>query len=357
MDDRNHATLVTEVPMASAVVTLRPSWRRAVHSCPVPMIIVDLGTDEVIDANGPAMVMFARRDGHQVDLRTHVRIDPRHRHLVELIRVGTLDGFEARVHSPVADHDDIELRVWVRALDSSPEPPDQPRRLAVAVVIEDAGADPTIRPPMARSVRMVAGAVSDEWTCEWVTREVTAVLGYQRDAFVGMPLLALVHPEIAGDLVQALSHAAEKHGGAILRARLRGADERWRTLQLVLSPRADDRSGVMFLLLPADESPAHRDPDDLHAQAWRSADDAHTAALARDGDWHGSLPDLSSRQWEIVTRLKRGERVPGIARAMYLSQSTVRNHLTALFRKFGVHSQAELLERLRGVSTDWGRSA
>jgi DNA-binding NarL/FixJ family response regulator len=55
---------------------------------------------------------------------------------------------------------------------------------------------------------------------------------------------------------------------------------------------------------------------------------------------------LSTRQWEILTRLVRGERVQDIADALYLSPATVRNHLTAVYRKFGVHSQAELLARL-----------
>jgi DNA-binding NarL/FixJ family response regulator len=60
-----------------------------------------------------------------------------------------------------------------------------------------------------------------------------------------------------------------------------------------------------------------------------------------------ALRDLTSRQWEIITRLLRGERVPTIASHMYLSQSTVRNHLASIFRKVGVHSQPELLEYLR----------
>ena len=51
--------------------------------------------------------------------------------------------------------------------------------------------------------------------------------------------------------------------------------------------------------------------------------------------------DLSPRQWEIVQRLIRGERVTTIAAAMYLSASTIRNHLTAVFAKVGVHSQEE----------------
>jgi DNA-binding CsgD family transcriptional regulator len=61
------------------------------------------------------------------------------------------------------------------------------------------------------------------------------------------------------------------------------------------------------------------------------------------------LADLSARQWEVVTRLLRGERVPTIARGMFLSASTVRNHLATIYRKVGVGSQAELLELLHGA--------
>ena len=53
--------------------------------------------------------------------------------------------------------------------------------------------------------------------------------------------------------------------------------------------------------------------------------------------------ELSPRQWEIASRLLGGERVPTIAAEMYLSQATVRNHLSAIFQKFAVHSQRELL--------------
>jgi len=60
------------------------------------------------------------------------------------------------------------------------------------------------------------------------------------------------------------------------------------------------------------------------------------------------MTELSARQWEVVSRLVRGERVVTIAAEMYLSQSTVRNHLSAIFRKVGVHSQQELLALWRG---------
>jgi DNA-binding CsgD family transcriptional regulator len=59
------------------------------------------------------------------------------------------------------------------------------------------------------------------------------------------------------------------------------------------------------------------------------------------------LGDLSQRQRQIAIRLARGDRVGMIAEALYLSRSTVRNHLVAIFRKAGVHNQAELLQVLR----------
>ncbi|MGZ4792656.1 MAG: EAL domain-containing protein [Ilumatobacteraceae bacterium] len=56
---------------------------------------------------------------------------------------------------------------------------------------------------------------------------------------------------------------------------------------------------------------------------------------------------LSTRQIEILERLLGGERVPAIARDLYVSQSTVRNHLSAIYQRVGVHSQEELLSLLR----------
>ncbi len=40
--------------------------------------------------------------------------------------------------------------------------------------------------------------------------------------------------------------------------------------------------------------------------------------------------------------------MPAISRRLSISPHTVRNHIKAMFRKFGVHSQAELVDRLMG---------
>ena len=41
-----------------------------------------------------------------------------------------------------------------------------------------------------------------------------------------------------------------------------------------------------------------------------------------------------------------GDRVPVIARKLFISQSTVRNHLSSVFRKLRVHGQQELIHLL-----------
>jgi DNA-binding CsgD family transcriptional regulator len=60
---------------------------------------------------------------------------------------------------------------------------------------------------------------------------------------------------------------------------------------------------------------------------------------------------LSRRELEIVRHLLEGLRPPSIAREMHLSTSTIRSHLTLIFRKLGVGSQEELVRVLRGQLT------
>lgn len=64
------------------------------------------------------------------------------------------------------------------------------------------------------------------------------------------------------------------------------------------------------------------------------------------GNRSGALP-LSERELEIARALARGHRVSQIARMYRISPHTVRNHFKSIFRKLQVHSQVELLARLR----------
>jgi two-component system response regulator DesR len=52
---------------------------------------------------------------------------------------------------------------------------------------------------------------------------------------------------------------------------------------------------------------------------------------------------LTGRERDILRLAKRGLPNPQIARALHLSPGTVRNHLSAIYRKLGVHSRYEAL--------------
>lgn len=78
-------------------------------------------------------------------------------------------------------------------------------------------------------------------------------------------------------------------------------------------------------------------------------------ALGSANDVLPQVPELallSAREREIALLLARNRRVPTIARELYLSQSTVRNHLSRIYRKFGVSSQVQLIERLARGQND-----
>ncbi len=72
----------------------------------------------------------------------------------------------------------------------------------------------------------------------------------------------------------------------------------------------------------------------------------HLATTPREGDLTG-LSRLTTRELEIIRRLVSGDRAPSIAEALFLSPSTVRNHLHSIYRKLGVHSQQELIHAFR----------
>jgi DNA-binding CsgD family transcriptional regulator len=64
------------------------------------------------------------------------------------------------------------------------------------------------------------------------------------------------------------------------------------------------------------------------------------------------LERLSTRELEIISHMLQGERVPTIARRLGLSAGTVRNHLSSIYQKVGIHSQAQLIEALQARSRE-----
>jgi DNA-binding CsgD family transcriptional regulator len=56
---------------------------------------------------------------------------------------------------------------------------------------------------------------------------------------------------------------------------------------------------------------------------------------------------LSSREQDVLHLLREGYRPRSIAEILHVSPLTVRNHLKAIFKKTGTHSQEELITMSR----------
>lgn len=67
-------------------------------------------------------------------------------------------------------------------------------------------------------------------------------------------------------------------------------------------------------------------------------------ALAQATRSEGRAPVLSDRELEVLRLAQRGLPSPQIAQALHIAAGTVRNHLSAIYRKLGVHSRHEALQ-------------
>jgi DNA-binding NarL/FixJ family response regulator len=189
-------------------------------------------------------------------------------------------------------------------------------------------------------------AVTDhDWVIEHVSRDGETILGLSPGTYEGSSLLGLFQPADVPNFVSAVRRVAGDGGAATVRARLRTGNGHWREVRclvVAMCRHSPPRLGLAVTTIP--EAAADLVADRHRHIAGRGVDVLGGMDRVRLGVPCGI--SLSSRQWEILTKLVRGHRVQGIADALYLSPSTVRNHLAAIFSKFGVHSQAELLARL-----------
>jgi DNA-binding CsgD family transcriptional regulator len=200
----------------------------------------------------------------------------------------------------------------------------------------------------------VIGTVDDEWRIDRLSADITTLLGIAPDSLHGSSMLTLIHPGDLSDFLTGLGHAHASGGGVAVRLRLRDAAGQWRWSRAKLSP-LDGRSAFAFVLgeFALKDGGAHS-AHDLEQTLARIAHQVHSVTAARRTDAMPSVAELpalsklTSREWEIVMLIRAEARIPEVARAMHLSASTVRNHLSAVYRKLGVHSLAELVVLLHG---------
>jgi DNA-binding NarL/FixJ family response regulator len=128
----------------------------------------------------------------------------------------------------------------------------------------------------------------------------------------------------------------------------------------VLAPLAPgDPPPLAFALIRDDAAADPPGPGDstremqLEAHVVRIADELHAAGLiprlARLPvlSEQPQLGRLSSREWAVLARLLDGQRIAAIAADLLIGPGTVCDHLSSIYAKLGVRSQAELIRLVR----------
>ena len=202
-------------------------------------------------------------------------------------------------------------------------------------------------------VPVAVGVTDMDWVIQNVSTEIRELIDQTPAQVRGRNLLSLVNPEDIEDVVALCGEIEEPHSFPRMRFMLPDGGEIG--LCVLVAPLPAPSKGRAFGLVGRVESFFPQQTDrvaDLELRLRRIGAEVRAAELMTTAAGpalqnHPEFGDLSTRQWEILNKLQAGDRVPTIAKELFISQSTVRNHLSTIFQHFGVHSQAELLERLR----------
>lgn len=296
--------------------------------------------------------LHARDTSVPIDLR---KIDT----ALAALSSGTTDSYRAQRTVLTADGP-LAVLTSVRRLLVASGP------LAVVLTVPvDVGDADVVDDPFAAA--LVAGTIDESGAITSVS-QASSPMETELSGALGVSLTKAVHPDDIGavdKMLQSLCHNASAAGAV----RLPHSELGWVRCQFQLfaitrRPVENSRDGsrvveVDSLAFVLSASVGTRSMVDKIARLERhirrigsevTAADVELTVEDRSDRSVTALLDglgMTSRQREIVDRLLRGQRVASIGAALYISRSTVRNHLAHVYRLAGVHSQEALLDALR----------
>jgi DNA-binding CsgD family transcriptional regulator/PAS domain-containing protein len=270
------------------------------------------------------------------------------------VAAGSIQSCHGRAHVVLPGGELLDLFGWVRPLDLS-----DPGGPALLVLVPANGASRGPHPLVTDLTSSALCTLDHGARFTEISSDAGVLLGWDVGAYRGTPMQAAVHPEDASVLLLAFARSSAECRGTTINLRIRAHDGEWERVRCEISPLCDHVPPrfAVAISVPGRHlgtEPAHERASRLEGHLWRIGVELKAAGIADVpvmGELSWSDPvfrELSHRQVDILRRLARGQRVSSIAENLYLSQSTIRNHLVAIYRKLGVHSQSELLARLRG---------
>jgi DNA-binding CsgD family transcriptional regulator len=341
-------------------------WHDVVARSSRPVFLIDLATRRVVARSKAAEALVGPIEW-AYDLTPH-REQSRKR--LDLLQSGLIDGYHFTGTFTTPSGSRLELEVGAQRVNDT-EGNDLALILLASHDQNSAGHPEDVLDALEASYSLddldgplLVGTVDQDWNIERLSNDVKDVLGYDPGAIIGTLFTHWVHPGDVGNLLIGVGRALEDSASVTVRVRVRHAEASWLPMVAVLAPLtgSEPEPGFAFVLradheAESDAAEGSGSGSDriaaLEHRLWRIALELKAAGIVQqvrhlpDFKHVPEVNDLTTRQLEVLTRLLEGQRVSTIAAETFVSSSTVRNHLAAIYRKLGVHSQAELLAYVR----------
>jgi PAS domain S-box-containing protein len=197
----------------------------------------------------------------------------------------------------------------------------------------------------------VIGMTDDQMLIDRVAAGSRSILGYDPAELLGRPILSLVDDENVSEMLVAFEEAVRTRAGVVRAIGVQTKSGQLLIAEAVVVPLVPAPSSA-FALVPEGDARVSEIGVARQRFVQQLREGVAGTAMAGGAQGRSDLSLLTQRELEIVRRVVSGDRVPAIAARMFLSPSTIRSHLSSVFRKFGMRSQQEIVDHFR--TTDFG---
>jgi DNA-binding CsgD family transcriptional regulator len=348
--DPGHSGSAPASPSGNDVTQLAA---RALDNSHYAALVLDVPSETIVAASSAAALLLDPSGGPVVGCSLEQFTADRPTAGPDLFAGGRLNGFEAFRVLRRTGGSNLRVRVWIRSFADQPS-----SRYVLVVIVPDQEGSRAPRPVDRPASPAVFGTADASLIIERISSDADSLFGWSVTDLVGHSLMSLVAEHDVPNCLAAIGEASASQNGVTLYLDLRGRDDDKATPVgcevLILPLHPTPSCAFVFLPTPVALPRAHISAD-LSAILLRLSRGAEVAQLVRgataglsERDLPG-LSNLTTRELEILTRLLDGDRAPAIAQELFLTQGTVRNHLTSIFSKVGVTSQQQLLTLFRAA--------
>lgn len=326
--------------------------RRLVRNSPLPVMLMEIETLRVVELSD-AFAAVTGRD--RADLLTATALELTEEpetatKSMALVASGVIDGYTRRATFRQPSGELVDRDVHITACTES----DRQHAVVSVLPARWSADDAPALAVAAEDDTLTMGTVNSQWVVDRITTGEDPDLAFESGEMLNRSVFVAIHPEDVGSLMFVAAQASRQRNAAFGRVRLRSSGGGWTPRRVGLKPLdAAGFGGYAFVLFSGEVSDTAAASDELDDVVETTIANIRASAVA---SWMVMFPtalqlpalsDLTAREYEIVLKLAAGERVRQIARDLHLGESTVRNHLTSVFRKTGVSSQGDLLALLR----------